>query len=389
MHVSSNTASKYLLMKLALAAALLASLLPLTVAAETLVYVGTDTGGESRGIYVSTLDDATGALSTPRLAAAVGNPGFLAVHPSKPLVYSVAGNRAADGTWRDEVVAFAVQQDGSLVRINAQPAGGSGPCHIAVDASGRVLLLANYSGGNVVSYPLLDDGSLGPAASTFQHEGAGPNLRRQHKPHPHAIYPGPTQTRAYVPDLGIDKVMIYRLDATSGRLAPHTPTHATTEPGGGPRHLAFHPNGRFAYVALELTSRVQAYRVDVATGALQAFETHSSLPPDARSDGNTNAEILVHENGRFLYVSNRGHDSIAVFAIDAQTGSLRFVETTATGGRTPRSFGLVPGGRLLVAANQNGGNVTVFRIDAERGTLSRTDGQASIDRPQHVRFLRR
>ncbi|MFG6412579.1 lactonase family protein [Roseateles sp. DC23W] len=372
-----------------LALALMTALLPLATTAETLVYIGTDTGGTSQGIYVSTLDEASGALSTPRLAAAIGNPGFLAMHPSRPVVYSVAASRAADGRWQEEVVAFAVQQDGSLIRINAQPAGGSGPCHIAVDASGRVLLLANYGGGNVVSYPLRDDGSLGPAASTFQHEGAGANPQRQEKPHPHAIYPGPTQARAYVPDLGIDQVVIYRLDAASGRLALHTPAHAATEPGGGPRHLAFHPNGRFAYVALELTSRVQAYRVDAATGALQAFEAHSSLPEGASATGNTTAEILVHDNGRVLYVSNRGHDSIAVFAIDPQTGSLRFVETTATGGRTPRSFGLVPGGRFLMAANQNGGNVTVFSIDAQRGTLSRVGTGAQVDRPKHVRFLHR
>ncbi len=371
------------------ALALIAAMLSVAVAAETLVYVGTDTGGESRGIYVATLDEASGVVSAPRLAAAVGNPGFLAVHPARPLLYSVAGSRGADGAWREEVVAFSVRDDGSLALINAQPSGGGGPCHISIDASGRVLLLANYGGGNVVSYPIRADGSLGPAASVVQHEGAGVNRQRQEKPHPHAIYPDPTQTRAYVPDLGIDKVMIYRLDAASGRLSPNTPDHAATEAGGGPRHLAFHPNGRFAYVVLELTSRVAAYRVDATTGALQAFELHSSLPPDARPDGNTTAEVLVHENGRFLYVSNRGHDSIAVFAIDPQTGSLRFVEVTPTGGRTPRSFGLVPGGRLLLAANQNGGNVTTFRIDPERGTLSRTGGELHIDRPKHVRFMRR
>ena len=192
-----------------------------------------------------------------------------------------------------------------------------------------------------------------------------------------------------MPDLGLDKVVIYRLDAASGRLSPNAPAYATTEAGGGPRHLAFHPNGRFAYVNLEITSRVAAYRVDAATGALEGFQVVSSLPPGASSEGNSTAETLVHPNGRFLYMSNRGHDSIAVFAIDPQDGSLRFIETTSTGGRSPRSFGIVPGGRLLVAANQNSGNVTVFRIDAQRGTLSRTDGEAAIDRPAYVRFMRR
>jgi 6-phosphogluconolactonase len=372
-----------------LALAMTAALLSATVAAETLVYVGTDTGGSSQGIYVSTLDEASGALSPPRLAAAIGNPGFLAVHPGKPLLYSVAGSRAADGSWKDEVAAFAVQDDGSLVLLNTQPAGGSGPCHVSIDASGRVLLLANYSGGNVLSYPIQHDGRLGAAVSTMRHQGSSINAQRQRQPHPHAIYPGPTQTRAYVPDLGIDKLMIYGLDAASGRLSPNVPAFAATEAGGGPRHLAFHPNGRYAYVALELTSRVAAYRVDAATGALHGLDTHSSLPPGASAEGNTTAEILVHPDGRFLYVSNRGHDSIAVFAIAPHDGSLRFVETTPSGGRTPRSFGLVPGGRFLVAANQNGGNVMVFRIDAERGTLTPAGHEMSIDRPKHVRFLRR
>lgn len=366
---------------------LLAALLPLAASAETLVYIGTDTGGASRGIYVSTLDETTGTLSTPRLAAAIGNPGFLAIHPGKPLVYSVASRRAADGSWIEEVAAFAVQPDAGLQLINTRPAEGGGPCHVSLDASGRVLLLANYGGGNVVSYPIRQDGGIGPSVSSFQHQGSGIHPRRQEKPHPHAITPGPTQTRAYVPDLGIDKVMIYRLDAAAARLAPNLPGHAATEAGGGPRHMAFHPSGRWAYVGLELSSRVQAFRVDAATGALEPFEAHSSLPPGAAAEGNTNAEILVHESGRFLYVSNRGHDSIATFAIDPQTGSLRFVDATPSGGRTPRSFGLVPGGRFLVAANQNGGLVTVFRIDAERGTLTPVGDGVRVDRPQHVRFL--
>ena len=167
------------------------------------------------------------------------------------------------------------------------------------------------------------------------------------------------------------------------------PAHAATEAGGGPRHLAFHPNGRYAYVNLELTSRVAAYRLDAATGALKSFQVLSSLPPEALSEGNSTAEILVHPGGGFLYVSNRGHDSIAVFTINPQDGSLRFVETTSTGGRTPRSFGIVPGGRFLVAANQNSGTVNVFRIDPQRGTLSPAGPGVAVDRPSHVRFMRR
>jgi 6-phosphogluconolactonase len=372
-----------------LAAPLLTALLHFAATAETLVYVGTDTGGESKGIYVSTLDEATGTLSPPRLAAAIGNPGFLALHPSKPLVYSITAGKAADGPGKEEVAAFAVQRDGSLTLLNTRPSAGSGACHISVDASGRVLLLANYNDGTVMSYPIGADGRLGPAASTVQHEGSSVNPQRQMRPHPHGIYPGPAQTRTYVPDLGLDKVLIYQLDAASGRLSPNTPPYATTEAGGGPRHMAFHPNGRHAYVNLEITSRVAAYRLDAATGALDGFQVVSSLPVGVRSKGNSTAEILVHPSGRFLYVSNRGHDSIAVFAIDPVDGSLRFIEATPTDGRTPRSFGLVPGGRFLVAANQGSGNITVFRIDPERGTLSRAGSEIAIDRPAYVRFLQR
>lgn len=376
--------------KLALALIATAMLsLTATATAETLVYFGTDTGGSSQGIYVSTFDETTGTLSPPKLAAAIGKAGFVTAAPGKPWVYSVAATRAADGAWQEKVAAFAVQADASLALLNTQSSQGSGPCHVSVDASGRVLLVANYNGGTIASYPIRDDGSLGPAASTIRHEGASVNTQRQASPHPHGIYPGPTQTYVYVPDLGLDKVVIYRLDAAGGRLLPNTPAHASTEPGGGPRHLAFHPNGRYAYVNLELSSRVTAYRVDAASGALESFQVLSSLPADASAEGNSTAEVVVHPDGRFLYVSNRGHDSIAVFAIDPQDGSLRFIEATRTGGRTPRNFALAPGGRFLVAANQNSGNVTVLRIDPERGTLSSTGSEVAVDRPTYVRFMRR
>ncbi|RYE78662.1 MAG: lactonase family protein, partial [Oxalobacteraceae bacterium] len=206
-----------------LAVALITALLPLTAPAGTLAYFGTQTTGSSQGIYVSDVDEKTGALSPPRLAAAMGNPGFLAIHPAKPFVYSVAARRAADGSTAEEVAAFAVQPDGSLTLLNTRPAGGDGPCHVSVDASGRVLLLANYNGGNIVTYRIGEDGSLGPAVSTIQHEGSSVNPQRQKEPHPHGIYPDPTRTRAYVPDLGLDKVLIYRLDAASGRLSPNAP----------------------------------------------------------------------------------------------------------------------------------------------------------------------
>jgi len=368
---------------------LIAALLPFAVAAETLAYFGTDTGGASKGIYVSTFDEATGALSQPRLAAAIGNPGFLTMHPGKPIVYSVTGARTADGAWKEDVAAFVMQQDGSLVLLNTRPSEGNGPCHITVDASGRVLLLANYNDGSVASYPIRDDGSLGPAASTIRHVGASVHPQRQAGPHPHGIFPGPTGSHAYAVDLGLDKVVIYRLDAASARLTPNEPAHTATEPGGGPRHLAFHPNGRYAYVNLEITYRVAAHRVDAATGALEGFQVISSLAPGESLEGNSTAEIAVHPNGRFLYVSNRGHDSIAVFAINPEDGSLRFMETTPSGGRQPRHFALSPDGRFLLAANQRSGNVTVLRIDPERGTLAATGAKVAVDRPSHVLFAKR
>jgi 6-phosphogluconolactonase len=372
--------------------ALLAALLPLapiTAGAETLAYIGTETSGTSQGIYVASVDEATGALSPPRLAAAIGNPNFLALHPKQRWLYAVTSRQLPGGSWKEEVAAFAVQPDGGLALLNTQPSGGSGPCHISVDASGRVLLLANYNGGNVVAYPLGPDGRIGPASAAVQHQGASVHPQRQAAPHPHGIYPDPSQTRAYVPDLGLDKVLIYQLDPATGRLTPNEPPYATTEPGGGPRHMAFHPSARYAYVNLELSSRVAAYRLDAATGALEAIQVLSTLPPGGTAPGNSTAETLVHPSGRFLYVSNRGHDSIAVFAINPLDGGLRFIEATPTGGRTPRSMGFVPGGRFLVAANQNGGTVTVFSVDPEHGTLTPTGSTLPIDRPNHIRFLQR
>lgn len=373
----------------ALALALMGTLLPVVAGAETLAYIGTETSGSSQGIYVASVDEATGALSAPRLAATIANPGFLALHPAKHWLYAVTESQAADGGRTEAVAAFAVLADGRLELLNTQPAGGSGPCHLAVDASGRVLLLANYNGGNVVAYPLGPDGRIGPATSTMQHAGASVDPQRQTRPHPHGIYPDPSQTRAYVPDLGLDKVLIYQLDPATGRLAPNSPPHAITEPGGGPRHMAFHPSGRYAYVNLEMSSRVAAYRLDAATGAMTSMQVLSTLPPGVTVRGNSTAETLVHPSGRFLYVSNRGHDSIAVFAINEQDGTLRFIETTPTGGRTPRSFSLSPDGRWLVAGNQNSGSVSLFRVDSASGLLAAVGSGVGIDRPSFVMLMQR
>jgi len=365
-------------------------LLSRSVCAQSLVYIGSGAVGQGSGIYVATLDDVSGTLSQPKLAAAIDNPSFLALHPSGRWLYSVTSTVSTDGNSLDEVVAFVVLPDGGLRLLNRQLAGGASPCHLSVDASGHVLFLANYRGANVATFTIRADGTLSPATSTVQHYGASRvDVRRQSQPHPHGIYPSPAGNYVYVPDLGLDKIVIYHRNTASGALTPNDPPQTLAELGGGPRHLVFHPNGNFAYVNLELSSRILAYRVDRISGALLPIQGISSLPPDSPAKGNSAAEILFHPGGKFLYVSNRGHDSVSVFAVDSDGGSMRFIAATSTGGRTPRSVGITRDGRFMLAANQDSETVAVFRVDSLHGTLSPVAAPVLIDRPLFVMAVTR
>jgi len=356
--------------------------------AKVRVYIGTYTRGVSKGIYLAQLDTRNGALSQPVVAGEAINPSFVALHPTRDLLYSVGEVGDFAGRKSGAVNAFRVDpQTGLLTFLNAQPSGGAGACHVSVDHSGRNVLVANYGGGSASVVPIRDDGSLGEPSGFVQHEGSSVDPRRQSGPHAHSINLDPANRFAFVADLGLDRVMIYRFDAAKGTLVANDPPWAKVAPGAGPRHFAFHSDGRFAYVINEMQSTVTAFRYDSQRGSLEEIQTVSTLPQEFSGE-NTTAEVQVHPSGRFLYGSNRGHDSIAVFSVDADTGRLRTVEQESTQGKTPRNFGIDPSGRFLLAANQASDSIVVFRIDPARGVLEPAGHRIEVASPVCVRMVR-
>ncbi len=352
------------------------------------VYIGTYTGGDSEGIYLLHFDAESGLLEKKGLACAVENPSFLALHPSKPLLYAVGQMRDADGQVGGAVSAIAINPgDGRLVLLNTQSSVGRGPCHVAVDPSGRHVAVANYSGGSVAVLPILEDGRLGEAACHIQHEGSSVHPQRQQGPFAHSVTFDAAGRFLFAADLGADKIFVYRFDAERGVLEPNDPPSATLAPGAGPRHFAFHPTGRFAFTVNELDNTVTAFSYDATMGRLDTLQSIGTLPEDF-AEQNTTAEIRVNHSGRFLYASNRGHDSIAAFAIDQETGRLTALGQTPTGGRTPRNFNLDPSGRFLIAANQATNNVVVFRIDQDNGTLEAAGQEVAVPTPVCVLFVK-
>jgi 6-phosphogluconolactonase len=285
------------------------------------------------------------------------------------------------------VSAFAVERaTGRLTPLNQQPSAGAGPCHLVVDRAGKNVLVANYGGGSAAVLPIRADGSLAPSSTSIHHTGSSVNPQRQKEPHAHSINLDPANRHAFVADLGLDKVMVYDFDAARGRIAPNDPPHAAVKPGAGPRHFAFHPSGRWAYVINELDSTVTAFAYDSARGALRETQTLSTLPPDFTGRSYT-AEVQAHPSGKFLYGSNRGHDSIAVFAVNERSGKLTFVECVSTRGKTPRNFGLDPSGRWLLAANQGSDTIAVFRINPATGRLQPAGEPVPAPVPVCVKFL--
>jgi 6-phosphogluconolactonase len=351
------------------------------------VYFGTYTGAKSKGIYVARFDTATGRLSEPELAAETKSPSFLAVHPNRRVLYAVGETTVRDGQRAGAVNAFAIApKTGRLTWLNQQSSGGLGPCHLAVDAQGRCALVANYTSGSIASLPILPDGRLGPPASTRQHHGSGADPRRQAGPHAHCVVPDPGGRFALACDLGLDQVLVYRLDAGRATLTAHDPPFGAVPPGAGPRHLAFSPDGKFVYVINELGSSLTTFRFDPQRGELRAVQTISALPENFTGQ-NTCAEVQVHPSGRFVYGSNRGHDSIAVFAADKESGRLRLVEHQSSRGKSPRHFAIEPGGAWLLAENQGSDSVVVFQIDAPTGRLQPTGQSVTVGAPVCAVFL--
>ncbi len=352
------------------------------------VYIGTYTRQASKGIYLGQLDLANGRLEAVELAGELTNPSFLAIHPSRPLLYAVGELGDFAGKKAGAVSALSIDPpSGKLTLLNQQPSGGPGPCHVSVDHTGRCVLVANYSGGSVACLPIGEDGRLGKATSFDQHRGAGPNPKRQDGPHAHSIQLDAANRFAFAPDLGLDKVFIYRLDPAEGKLTPNEPAFAAVAPGSGPRHFDFHPNGRYAYVINELGSTITAFRYDPERGVLSTLQTVSTLPEGFQGN-NTTADVHVHPSGKFLYGSNRGHDSIAIFAVDAESGKLRLIGHEPTQGKSPRNFGIDPTGTYLLAANQDTANVVVFRIDPASGKLQATGSSAKVAYPVCVKMIR-
>jgi 6-phosphogluconolactonase len=354
---------------------------------ELTLYVGTYTSGKSEGIYVYRMNPATGELRHFDTVKGVVNPSYLAIDPQRRRLYAV--NEVDDFNHHPAgaVSAFSIdRQTAGLTLLNQQSSLGGSPCYLTVDRTGKYVLLANYQGGSVAVLPVRADGGLGAATEMVQHHGSGPNRQRQEGPHAHCITLDGANRYAFAIDLGTDKVMIYRFDARRGKLAPNRTPWAAVKPGAGPRHLAFHPGGRFAYVINELDSTITVFTYAPARGALTAIQTVPTLPADFTGD-NTCADVHVSPSGKFLYGSNRGHDSLVVFAIEGRTGKLRHVQHEPTGGKTPRNFAIDPSGRFLLAANQDSDTIRTFRIDPREGRLTATGHVAQVPSPVCLKLI--
>jgi len=353
------------------------------------VFVGTYTGGDSisKGVYSCEFDAETGKLSEPVLAAELINPSFLAIHPSGKYLYAVNEVSEGPGRGNGAVTALTINADGTLTKINHQASEGGAPCHCNVDSTGTNLLIANYGGGNVAVYPISEDGSLKPVSCNIQHEGSSIDKSRQGAPHAHSINISSDNKFAYAADLGLDKIMIYKLDAEAHTLTPASQPAALVTPGGGPRHFAIHPSSKFAYTNNEITMVVTGFSRNPEDGSLKAIQEISTIP--AGFDGRkSTAECLVHPSGKFLYVSNRGHETITAFTIDQETGLLTYVENEPTGGKEPRNFFIDPSGKWLLAENQNSDTVYVFSIDQQTGALKPTGDFVTVGRPVCIRMVK-
>ncbi len=355
--------------------------------AETLLYVGTYTeGGRRDGIYLVRMDSTTGALRHAGAVDAGPNPSFLTIHPEGRVLYAVNEVAKSGDAATGSVRAYAIDAaTGTLTLVNEQPSEGAAPCYVSTDRKGRAVFVANYTGGTVAMMPLDDANALTRAAQVLQHVGTGPVTARQERAHAHCIIPHPSNKFVLAADLGVDRVLVYTFNDETGALAHVEQSDAVMPPGTGPRHLVFHPTLPLVFVAGELNSTVTAWRCAEASGALFIRQTISTLPASFRG-ANFPADIHVSPSGRHLYVSNRGHNSVAVFSINSTTGVLTQLQVMSTGGDWPRNFSLDPTGRWLLAANQRSGSVVVFARDEESGRLAPTSHRLDVPSPSCVRF---
>jgi 6-phosphogluconolactonase len=350
------------------------------------VFIGTYTGKKSEGIYRVELDPATGKLGQPELAAKVTSPSFLAISPDRTRLFCVGEIDNFNGKKAGGVSSFSLDaKTGDLKLINQQSSVGAGPCHIVCDKTGKNVLVANYAGGSAAVLPVDKDGKLGEASCFIQHKGSSVDKDRQEGPHAHSVNLDAANKFAVVADLGLDKVLVYKFDSAAGKIAANDPAAVDLAPGDGPRHFAFHPNGKFAYVNNEMTSSLTAMTYSAAKGKFTKLNTLSTLP--APHKGNSTAETVVHPNGKFVYTSNRGHNSIAIFAIDQSTGEIKALGHQGEGVKIPRNFNIDPTGKWMVVANQDGDSIIVYAIDDKTGKLTPTGQKAEVGSPVCVKFV--
>jgi 6-phosphogluconolactonase len=365
---------------------------------QYLLYVGTYTVGErqqatgSKGIYAFRIGENANALDKLEITALgaeaeTPNPSFLAADPSGHYLYAVNELTKYKDATSGAITAYALdRKTGKLTYLNETGSRGADPCYISFDKTGRYALVANYTGGSVAVFPVSSDGRIGEVSAFVQHIGKGARPDRQEGPHAHWIETARDNRIAVAADLGLDELLVYRFDATKGSLTANDPAFAKLTPGTGPRHVAFAPNNKFAYVVDELNSTVTTFTYDAGRGVLKQIQTISTLPAGF-SGANDTAEIHVHPNGKFLFASNRGHDSIVVFGIDQYNGKLALVDHFATTGKTPRNFEIDPSGRFLFAANEASDNIAIFRIDEATGRLATTGQILTVPAPVSLRFV--
>ena len=364
-----------------------ATTLDQTSAAPTraLVCFGSYSTPDKESVHLFQLNLQDGSLKKLNAVDGLSNPSFLKIHPNGKYLYTVNEVSTFDGKKSGGVTAFALDVNGGkLNKINQQPSGDTGPCHLTVDATGKYVLVAHYGGGSTSVLPIKKDGSVGAVVSQIKHKGSSVHSR-QKAPHAHAVHVGPNNKFAFAPDLGIDKVLVFSFDEKTGAIAETKFDGAKLEPGSGPRHFDFHPDGKFAYVINEIKQTVTAFRYNAKRGRLRTLQTLSTVPHPV--DGNSTAEVLVHPTGQFLYGSNRGHNSIAMFRINKKNGKLTALGHESTRGSTPRNFGIDPTGQFLLAANQQSDNVAVFRINQETGKLKFTGNEIKLSKPVCVRMI--
>jgi 6-phosphogluconolactonase len=356
-------------------------------AGNFLVYVGTYTAKDSKGIYAYRFDASTGKITPIGLAAATDNPSYVVLHPNGRFLYGVNELQTYNGKSSGAVSAFAINRtSGKLTLLNQVASGGADPCYLSFDKGGKHLLVANYTGGSVSVFPIMEDGKLGEASAFVQHKGSSVNPERQEGPHAHSVELSFDNRFAMVSDLGLDEILVDHFDREKGTLTPNDPPFTKVDPGSGPRHFKFHPNGKWAYLISELANTVTTYSYNSKAGTLQLQQTVSSLPKEFTGHSEA-AEIQIDSSGKFLYASNRGYDSVAVFKIDPAKGTLSNVEFVPSGGKSPRYFTFDPSGSRLFVAHEDSGNIVLFKVDQSTGRITPTGEELKIDSPVCVQFL--